>query len=60
MRKVRGGATLLPSVVFEGDYDYRAKQHPGEKGDSHFPDGGQSVPRSAVVAVRRDDGKPVG
>lgn len=32
VRKVRGGATLLPSVVFEGDYDYRAKQHPGEKG----------------------------
>ncbi len=35
-------------------------QHPGEKGDSHFPDGGQSVPRSAVVAIRRDDGKPIG
>lgn len=35
-------------------------QHPGERGDSHFPDGGQSVPRSAVVAIRRDDGKPVG
>ncbi|MDF1737291.1 MAG: PhoX family phosphatase [Minwuia sp.] len=35
-------------------------QHPGEKGNSHFPDGGQSVPRSAVIAVRRDDGKPVG
>lgn len=32
VRKVRGGATLLPSVVFEGDYDYRAKQHPAEKG----------------------------
>jgi len=32
VRKVRGGATLLPSIVFEGDYDYRAKQQPGEKG----------------------------
>ena len=31
-------------------------QHPGEKGDSHFPEGGQSVPRSAVIAVTRKDG----
>ncbi len=31
-------------------------QHPGEKGDSHFPDGGQSAPRSCVIAVQRDDG----
>ncbi len=36
-------------------------QHPGEKGgDSHFPDGGDSVPRSAVVAVMRDDGGAIG
>lgn len=33
-------------------------QHPGEKGDSQWPDG--STPRSAVVAVRRDDGGLVG
>ena len=31
-------------------------QHPGEQGDSHFPDGGDTVPRSAVIAVTRDDG----
>ena len=32
-------------------------QHPGEKGDSRFPEGGEdSVPRSAVIAIRRDDG----
>ena len=31
-------------------------QHPGEKGNSHFPDGGGSLPRSAVIAVQRDDG----
>ncbi|MDF1721437.1 MAG: PhoX family phosphatase [Minwuia sp.] len=50
------GITFAPDrrTVFIG------VQHPGEKGDSHFPDGGQSVPRSAVVAIRRDDGKPVG
>ncbi len=35
-------------------------QHPGEKGGSHFPDGGTSVPRSCVIAVTRDDGGVVG
>ena len=35
-------------------------QHPGEKGDSHFPDGGDTAPRSAIVAISRDDGEPVG
>ena len=35
-------------------------QHPGEDGDSHFPDGGQSVPRSGVIAIRRDDGGLIG
>ena len=35
-------------------------QHPGERGDSHFPDGGVSVPRSSVVAVKRKDGGRIG
>ena len=35
-------------------------QHPGEKGDSHFPDGGDTAPRSSVVAIAREDGSPVG
>lgn len=35
-------------------------QHPGEKGGSHFPSGGTSVPRSCVIAVTRDDGGVVG
>ena len=35
-------------------------QHPGEKGGSHFPDGGDTVPRSCVVAVTRDDGSSIG
>lgn len=35
-------------------------QHPGEKGNSHFPEGGDSVPRSCVVAIRRDDNNVIG
>lgn len=31
-------------------------QHPGEKGGSHFPTGGDSVPRSSVIAITRKDG----
>ena len=35
-------------------------QHPGEDGGSHFPSGGTSVPRSAIIAVRRTDGGLIG
>ena len=35
-------------------------QHPGEKGDSHFPEGGDAAPRSSVVAITRDDGGIIG
>ena len=35
-------------------------QHPGERGNSEWPDGGGLTPRSAVIAVRRDDGGLVG
>ncbi|MEO9574015.1 MULTISPECIES: PhoX family phosphatase [Alphaproteobacteria] len=35
-------------------------QHPGERGDSHWPEGGDAVPRSAVIAVTRDDGGVLG
>lgn len=35
-------------------------QHPGEKNNSHWPDGGNLTPRSAVVAVRRTDGGLIG
>ncbi len=34
-------------------------QHPGEKGGGHFPDGSKSVPRSAVIAINRNDGAPI-
>ena len=35
-------------------------QHPGEKGGSHFPDGGDTAPRSCVVAIVREDGGLIG
>ena len=36
-------------------------QHPGEGGgDSHFPDGGDSVPRSSIITIKRSDGSLVG
>ena len=35
-------------------------QHPGEDGNSHFPDGGTTVPRSAVIAISHDDGNEIG
>lgn len=35
-------------------------QHPGERGNSHWPEGGDAVPRSAVVAISREDGGLVG
>lgn len=35
-------------------------QHPGERGEGNWPDGGDSAPRSAIIAVTRDDGGLVG
>jgi secreted PhoX family phosphatase len=35
-------------------------QHPGERGGSHWPEGGDAVPRSAIIAVTRDDGGLIG
>lgn len=35
-------------------------QHPGERGNSHYPDGGTSVPRSGIIAVKRTDGGLIG
>ncbi len=35
-------------------------QHPGERGNSHFPGGGSSVPRSVVIAIKRDDNGLIG
>ena len=35
-------------------------QHPGDDGNSHWPDGGTSVPKSAIIAIERDDGGIIG
>jgi secreted PhoX family phosphatase len=35
-------------------------QHPGEEGDSHWPDGGKSVPRSSTVIITKNDGGVIG
>ena len=36
-------------------------QHPGERGgSSHFPGGGDTVPRSSIVAITREDGGEIG
>ena len=35
-------------------------QHPGERGKGNWPEGGDAVPRSAVIAIKRDDGGFVG
>ena len=37
-------------------------QHPGEKGPgtSHWPEGGQALPRSATVVIQKEDGGVIG
>lgn len=36
-------------------------QHPGEeKQNSHFPDGGNSIPRSSIIAIWKKDGGDIG
>lgn len=35
-------------------------QHPGEDGDSHWPEGGDALPRSATVIITKDDGGMIG
>ena len=35
-------------------------QHPGENGNSHFPGGPGTVPRSSIIAVTREDGGIIG
>lgn len=35
-------------------------QHPGERGEGHWPEGGDAAPRSAIVAIQREDGAQIG
>lgn len=52
----------ITGLCWDTDYTtmFVGIQHPGEKGGSHFPGGGTSVPRSCVIAVTKEDGTPVG
>ena len=48
----------VTGITWTSDYKtlFVGIQHPGEKGDSHFPGGGDSVPRSSIIAITKDDG----
>ena len=35
-------------------------QHPGEKGNSIWPDGPGTAPRSSIIAIRKNDGSRIG
>jgi len=35
-------------------------QHPGEGGNSHWPEGGSALPRSATIVITKDDGGVIG
>ena len=48
------------AITADGRTMFVGIQHPGEEGGSHWPDGGDSVPRSAVIAITRDDGGTLG
>ncbi len=52
----------ITGIAFSGDRRtaFVGVQHPGERGNSRWPDGGDSVPRSAVIAISRDDGTAIG
>jgi len=52
----------VTGITWSGDHKtmFVGIQHPGEKGDSHFPGGGDTVPRSTVIAISREDGGVIG
>jgi secreted PhoX family phosphatase len=56
-------ACEITGLCFAPDYKtlFVGIQHPGEgRKPSHFPAGGDAVPRSCIVAIRRDDGGVIG
>jgi secreted PhoX family phosphatase len=56
-------AAEVTGLTFTPDYKtmFVGIQHPGEKlKGSHFPDGGDSKPRSTVVIITREDGGVIG
>jgi secreted PhoX family phosphatase len=53
----------ITGITWSGDRKtmFIGVQHPGEDGgDSHFPDGGTTVARSAVIAITKNDGSTIG
>lgn len=52
----------VTGITWSGDRQtmFVGIQHPGEKGDSNFPGGPGTAPRSAVIAITRDDGGAMG
>lgn len=52
----------ITGLCWSADYKtaFVGIQHPGERGGSNFPGGGTTVPRSSIIAVRRDDGGLIG
>jgi len=56
-------ACELTGIAFTPDQKtmFVGIQHPGEKlAPSHFPQGGDAVPRSSIIAISRRDGRVVG
>lgn len=49
----------VTGITFDTDYStaFVGIQHPGAEGKGHFPDGGNSVPRSSIIAIKRTDGE---
>ena len=52
----------VTGITFTPDYKtmFINIQHPGEEGNSHWPAGGQSLPRSATLVITKDDGGVIG
>ncbi|WP_114785302.1 PhoX family protein [Vibrio tetraodonis] len=56
-------ACEITGLTFSEDYKtmFVGVQHPGDSGaPSHFPAGGNSKPRSTIMAITRDDGGVIG
>ena len=52
----------VTGITWSADYKtvFVGIQHPGERGGSSFPRGGDNVPQSCVIAIRRRDGTRIG
>lgn len=56
-------ACEITGIAFNEDYTtmFVGIQHPGENlASSHYPNGGNSTPRSTIVQIRKKDGGVIG